>query len=244
MIGKVTSVEDDQFTIHFEIPGLVEDGIAIPLHTMQEPVEGDEIEVTGGDDILNTFFVYQLTQPSLPCIWKAYDNYLQNIKGAGIQMVSKDGDTLMDAGNCAMMHGKSGAGVDGDGGPVMIKNGKSSLEDILKLIHEILIGTASIYQAAGMPVNLVDPSKLTQLGTKISQLFGTVEVPIMDDGGGPGSSSAGSSPASASPTISPVNIKTIVTQMSTQIKAGIVSPMGPCTAPGEAAVDALINTLK
>jgi len=244
MIGKVLEeVDGDGFLIKFEVPGLIDEGEAVPLHTMQQPQPGDEISVWGGDGILNSLFVYSLNQYEPDIIYKAWDNYIQNYKG-GMQVVSKDGDTLMEAGNCAMVRGKAGAGMDGDGGPIDIHNSKKKLEDLFVSIFKILSGTASMYTAAGSPVLLVNPSEVNNLAQGIQQLFGTVDVTIQEHGGGGGSGSGASSPGTAQQAVDLATIKDIVKDISTQLKSGVVSPMGPCSCPGAAAVDVKIGLLK
>lgn len=243
-IGKVTKVLDNKyFLVEFEVPGLIDAGKAIPLHTMQEPVEGDEITVWGGDDVLNNLFVYVINQLDKPIIFKAFGNYIQNVEGAGMQMVSGDGDALVDGGNCAMVRGKSGAGLESDG-PIHIKGGGVKIEKILKDIWTVLNSTATMYQAGGMPVTLVSPGKLPDIASDTQTMFADIDVPIMEDGGGSGSAGSGSSPGNPQPKNFPATTADCIADLSSlldelitlgnQLISGfsaIVTPMGPGTSP-------------
>ena len=250
-IGKVKQVLDDAFLIEFEVPGLIDAGKAIPIHTMQQPVEGDEITVWGGDGVLNNLFVYVINQLDKPIIYKAFGNYIQNVQDAGMQMVSEEGDALVDGGNCAMVRGKSGAGLESDG-PIHIKGGGVKIEKILKDIWTVLNSTATMYQAGGMPVTLVSPGKLPDIASDTQTMFADVDVPIMSDGGGSGSAGSGSSPGNAQPKtfskntkdcLSDIkdildilktvtqNLQTFATQCSTAFST-IVTPMGPGVSAG------------
>lgn len=253
-IGKVTQVLDDAFAIEFEVPGYIDAGKAIPLHTMQQPVVGDEITVWGGDGVLNNLFVYVINQLSKPIIYKAFGNYIQNVQNAGMQMISESGDALVDGGNCAMVHGKSGVGLRSEG-PVHIEGSGVKIEKILSDIWTVLNSTATMYQAGGMPVTLISPGKLPDISSDIKSMFAKVEVPIMEDGGGSGSAGSGSSPGDAqSKSFSSTTADCIddlidlldeLITFGNQVAAGfssIVTPMGPGSSPtGTAGATAFVS---
>lgn len=251
-IGKVSEVIDGgNFIIRFSVPGVIDNGKAFPLHTLHEPEVGDEIVVWGGDDLLNNLFMYCFLQSdkdrdvnaSESVIMKAFKNYIQNVDGAGIELVSEDGDVLMDAGNIAFIHGSKAAGIKSEG-PLHIEGKGVKLEQILIDIWTVLTSTATMYQAGGMPVTMINPGQLPNINMNISKLLGSANVPIMKDGSSSGSSSDGKS--QSDPMKKTFNATTgdcigdllsflddIITFSSNLITglSTIVTPMGPGSSP-------------
>lgn len=263
--GKVVSVEDaDHFVIRFTIPGVIENGRAYPLHTLHEPKPGDEVAIFGGDGVLNNLFYYilimspfdKMAGASESVIMRAFGNYIQNVNGAGIEIVSENGDVVADAKNVAMVHGASGAGIKSDK-ELHVEGNGIKLEKILSDIWTVFNSTATMYQAGGMPVTLVSPGKLPDISSDIEKMLGTVDFSVMKDGGGSGSVSAGSSPGSAETKTFSSNTKTCLEDVKSQLDtirsaiqtimtclaSGVVSPMGPCTCPGAAQLAGTIAQL-
>lgn len=251
-IGKVTEVLDDHFVIMFEVPGEIDNGKAFPLHTMQQPEVGDEIVVWGGDDLLNNLFCYCILQSEgtaqaqnkQSIIFKAFSNYIQNVNGAGIQVISEECDTLMKAGNCAMVDGAKGAGLRSDES-LHIEGKGVKLEDILKDIWTVFNSFTSMYQAGGMPVTLVSPGKLPDIASNIEKMLGTVTVETMEDGSSTGSAEAGSSPGNATTKTFSSDTKKCLEDLNSFLDdlnsfasslltglSTIVTPMGPGNSPG------------
>lgn len=260
MIGIVKEVLNDSFMIRFSVPGVVDNGKAFPIHTMHQPKVNDEIIIWGGDELLNNLFCYCIVQSEGDSIMtSAFSNYLSNVKGSGIQMVSESGDTLVDAGNVASIQGGSGASIHGKSGKVSIANSAVNLSELFNHLINLFVKMPTYATAGGVPVVIAPPDDLIDLSTKLRLLLGKSEpIEVMTDGSGPSTSPSELDEidlTTSSMEVSNTEILLIIeslvedvsdalTTVSTLLTSGIASPVGPCTCPGATEVATSAASIK
>lgn len=107
MLGHVTDVIDkDKFVIKFTIPNVIEDALAYPIDTFDEPNIGDPVEVTRLEDRFGESYTYKKlrlknhTRLKLQnSIIDIFNNHIEIHAGGGQSkiIVNDDGSIIMEA---------------------------------------------------------------------------------------------------------------------------------------------------
>lgn len=125
LIGIVKNVLDN-FVVEFEIPGLIDNGKAIPLYTMHEPEVGMEILIIKGNDILNNLYFYSIIKITEEVMYKALSSYLKFDKSGNIELKSSK--------------------------KLFIGNSEDNLYDLLMQIYDYLNSIPAYYIAGANPI--------------------------------------------------------------------------------------------